>query len=51
MGCALFHRPGELIKMKVTTNGMDLAKNVIQLHGVDKHRKVVTEKQLMRNCS
>lgn len=32
----------------VTTIGIDLAKNVFQVHGVDKHGKVVFRKQLRR---
>lgn len=35
--------------MKITTIGMDLAKNVIQLHGVDTHGKTVLRKQLKRD--
>jgi len=34
--------------MKVTTVGIDLAKNIFQLHGVDEHGKVVIKKQLRR---
>ena len=34
--------------MKITTIGMDLAKNVIQVHGVDKRSKVLLRKQLKR---
>ncbi len=34
--------------MKITTIGLDLAKNVFQLHGVDAHGKVVQKKQLKR---
>ena len=34
--------------MKVTTVGIDLAKNVFQLHGVDEHGKTVLRKQLKR---
>jgi transposase len=32
--------------MKVTAIGIDLAKNVFQVHGVDEHGKVVLRKQL-----
>ncbi|MDB5742502.1 MAG: transposase family protein, partial [Polaromonas sp.] len=32
--------------MKVTTVGIDLAKNVFQLHGVNEFGKVVIKKQL-----
>jgi transposase len=35
--------------MKVTTVGVDLAKNVIQLHGVDEQGKAVLKKQLKRD--
>ena len=34
--------------MKITTIGIDLAKNVFQLHGVDERGKVVLKKQLRR---
>ena len=34
--------------MNVTTVGMDLAKNVLQVHGVDARGKVVLRKQLRR---
>lgn len=34
--------------MNITRMGIDLAKNVFQLHGVDKHEKVVIRKQLKR---
>lgn len=34
---------------EVSTAGVDLAKNVIQLHGVDAHDKVVVKRQLRRN--
>ena len=34
--------------MKITTIGVDLAKNVFQLHGVDAHGKTVLRKQLRR---
>ena len=35
--------------MKVTTVGIDLAKNVIQLHGVNELGKTVFKKQLRRD--
>jgi transposase len=35
--------------MKITTVGIDLAKNVFQIHGVDQHGKVVLKKQLKRS--
>lgn len=34
--------------MKVTTTGIDLAKSVFQVHGVDEHGKTVLKKQLKR---
>jgi transposase len=34
--------------MKITTTGIDLAKNVFQVHGVDEHGKAVLRKQLKR---
>jgi transposase len=34
--------------MKITTVGIDLAKNVFQVHGVDEHGKAVLKKQLKR---
>ncbi|SOE50381.1 Transposase [Burkholderia sp. OK233] len=34
--------------MKATTIGIDLAKNVFQIHGVDEHGKVVLKRQLKR---
>ena len=35
--------------MKITTIGIDLAKEVFQVHGVDDHGKTVLRKQLRRN--
>jgi len=35
--------------MKITTVGLDLAKNVFQMHGVDEHGKAVLKKQLRRH--
>jgi transposase len=35
-------------KMKITTIGMDLAKTVFQIHGVDEHGKVAVRKKLKR---
>ena len=35
--------------MKITTIGMDLAKQVFQVHGVDAHGKVALKKQLRRS--
>ena len=34
--------------MKITIVGIDLAKNVFQIHGVDEHGKAVVRKQLKR---
>ena len=34
--------------MKITTLGIDLAKNVFQVHGVDERGKAVLRKQLRR---
>ena len=34
--------------MEVTRIGLDIAKNVFQVHGVDKHGKTVIRKQLKR---
>ena len=34
--------------MKMTQIGIDLAKNVFQVHGVDNHGKTVLQKQLSR---
>lgn len=35
--------------MKITTIGIDLAKNVFQVHGIDAHGKTVLKKQLKRD--
>ena len=45
----MFHKPGEATTMKITTIGLDLAKNVFQVHGVDEQGKAVVRKQLRRN--
>ena len=34
--------------MKVTTIGIDVAKNVLQVHGIDQHGKVTLRRQLRR---
>jgi len=34
--------------MKITTIGIDLAKNIFQIHGVDERGKVMVRKQLKR---
>jgi transposase len=45
----MFHQPGEATEMKVTTIGIDLAKHVIVVHGVDERAKTVLKKQLKRD--
>ena len=35
--------------MQVTTIGLDIAKNVFQVHGIDATEKVVVRKQLRRS--
>jgi transposase len=35
--------------MQITTIGIDLAKNVFQVHGVDEHGKTMLKKQLKRD--
>ena len=35
--------------MQITTVGLDLAKNVFQVHGVNEHGKVELRKQLRRD--
>jgi len=35
--------------MQITTIGLDIAKNVFQVHGVDAAEKVVVRKQLRRS--
>ena len=35
--------------MKITTVGIDLAKNLFQVHGVNEHGKAVLKKQLRRD--
>jgi transposase len=37
--------------MKVTTVGIDVAKSIFQLHGVNEHSKVVLQKRVIRSCS
>ena len=39
------------IDMQVTTIGLDIAKNVFQVHGIDAAEKVVVRKQLRRSQS
>lgn len=46
------HQPPELkgaSTMKNTTVGIDLAKNVFQVHGIDEYGKTVLKKQLRRD--
>jgi transposase len=35
--------------MQITTIGLDIAKNVFQVHGIDSNEKVVVRKQLWRS--
>jgi len=35
--------------MKITTSGIDVAKSVFQVHGIDEHGKVVLRRQLRRS--
>jgi len=35
--------------MQITTIGLDIAKNVLQVHGIDASEKVVVRKQLRRS--
>ena len=37
------------VHLQVSTIGLDLAKNVFQVHGIDANEKVVVRKQLRRN--
>jgi transposase len=37
--------------MEMTTVGLDLAKNVFQVHAVDRHGKVTLKKQLKRGLT
>jgi hypothetical protein len=36
------------VHMQITTIGLDIAKNVFQVHGIDAAEKVVVRKQLRR---
>jgi transposase len=36
------------VQMQITTIGLDIAKNVFQVHGIDAKEKVVARKQLRR---
>ena len=45
----MFHQPGEATEVKITSVGIDLAKNVIQVHGVDERGNAVLKKQLRRD--
>jgi transposase len=42
-------KPEGASTMKITTIGLDLAKNVFQVHGVNEHGKAVLRKQLRRD--
>ena len=46
---SLNHVPKGAPEMKITTIGADLAKSVIQIHGVDSHCNTVLRKQLKRS--
>src|SRR5471032_3429297 len=37
------------VQMQITTVGLDIAKNVFQVHGIDAKEKVVVRKQLRRS--
>src|ERR1700674_5110809 len=37
------------VQMQVTTIGLDIAKNVFQVHGIDANEKVVVRRQLRRS--
>ena len=37
------------VHMQITTIGLDIAKNVFQVHGIDANEKVVFNKQLRRS--
>src|SRR5271154_1696285 len=37
------------VQMQITTIGLDIAKNVFQVHGIDANEKVVVRKQLRRS--
>jgi transposase len=41
--------PEGVVHMQISTIGIDLAKNVFQLHGVDTQGKVTLVRQLRRN--
>ncbi len=41
--------PREASTIKITTVGIDLAKNVFQIHAVNEHGKTVLKKQLKRD--
>lgn len=43
------HKPGEATVKEIKTIGLDLAKNVIQVHGVDARGNAVLRKQLKRD--
>jgi transposase len=44
----MFHEREEATTMKITTIGLDLAKNVFQAHGVDERGKPALKKQMKR---
>ena len=39
------------LDMQITTMGLDIAKNVFQVHGIDAAEKVVVRRQLRRSVS
>jgi transposase len=43
-----FHKAEEATEMKITTVGIDLAKNLFQVHGVNDQGKTSLKKQLKR---
>jgi transposase len=49
VGCRNTTLIGGGVTMKVTTVGIDLAKNIFQVHGVNEHGKPVLKKQLKRH--
>ena len=36
------------VQMQITTIGLDIAKHVFQVHGIDANEKVIVRKQLRR---
>src|SRR5215211_8682467 len=48
MAVAVVPRPGEPSIMQVTTIGLDLAKHIFQLHGIDAQGRIVLRRRLRR---